>query len=225
MATSKVLDFSQVKDQAGFSPKHKPEGEYLATIVSFDDTKSKSGNDMWVFGIALKKDRKAVYPQYCLLGADQLWKLRNLMLAAGIAVPKKKLKVDGNRLVGKDLGICLEDDEYEGKLKSVITSVFPASEFEGVPGDEDDEDESDDDVEEEEDYEDEEPEDEAPADEDDSEDEPDDDEDEEEEEPPAKPVRTTKAPARASKAPARAKPKAKPVEDDEDEDELDVDDL
>lgn len=215
MATQKVLDFSQVKDQSGFSPKHKPAGEYLATIVSFDDTKSKSGNEMWVFGVALKKDRKAVYPQYCLLGADQLWKLRNLMLAAGIAVPKKKLKVDGNRLVGRDIGVCLEDDEYEGKLKSVITSVFPASEFEGVPGDEDDEDESDEDVEEEE-YEDEEPEDEAP-DEDDS------DEEEEEEEPPAKPVAKKAAPARTSKAPARAKPKAKPVE--EAEDELDVDDL
>lgn len=220
MATQKVLDFSQVKDQSGFSPKHKPAGEYLATIVSFDDTKSKSGNEMWVFGVALKKDRKAVYPQYCLLGADQLWKLRNLMLAAGISVPKKKLKVDGNRLVGRDIGVCLEDDEYEGKLKSVITSVFPASEFEGVPGDEDDEDESDEDVEEEE-YE-------APADDDSDEDEePEDDEDEEEELPakPAPKVRTSKAPARASKAPARAKPKAAPVEDDEDEDELDVDDL
>lgn len=217
MATSKVLDFSQVKDQSGFNPKHKPAGEYLATIISFDDTKSKSGNEMWVFGVALKKDRKAIYAQYCLLGAEHLWKLRNLMMAAGIAVPKKKLKVDGNRLVGKDIGICLEDDEYEGKMKSTITSMFPASEFEGVPGDEDDEDESDEDVEEEE-YEDEEPEDDS--DEDDS-----DDEDEDEEpEPPAKPAKKA-APVRTSKAPARAKPKAKPAPVEEDEDELDVDDL
>lgn len=220
MASKKTLDFSQVRDQSGFSPKHKPEGEYLATIVSFDDTKSKSGNDMWVFGIALQKDRKAIYPQYCLLGAEHLWKLRNLLLACGISVPKKKLTVDGNRLVGKSLGVCLEDDEYEGKKKSVVTSVFPASEFEGVPGDEDDE--NDEDAEEE--YEDEEEteddvEDEAPEDDED-------DEEDEEEEPAPTPKKKPAAPARTSKAPARAKPKAKPAPAEEDEDDdLDVDDL
>lgn len=222
MAAKMTLDFSQVKDGGSFSPKHKPEGEYLGTITSFEDTKSKAGNAMWVFGVALKSDRRAVYPVYCTLNTESLWKLRQVLMACGIRVPKKKLSVDGNRLVGKDLGVCLEDDEYEGKKKSVISAFFPASEYEG---DDTSDDDSDEDPEEEE-YEDEAPEDEEQDDAgDDSEEDEDDAEEEddaEDEEPPAKPA---KKPAAKRSAPARAKAKKAPEPADEDDDEMDVEDL
>jgi len=230
MATKKVLDFSQVKDGGTFAPKHKPEGEYLGTITTFEDTKSKAGNDMWVFGVALKNDRRAVYPVYCTLNADSLWKLRQVLMACGIKVPKKKLSVDGNRLVGKDLGVCLEDDEYEGKKKSVIGAFFPASEFEGDDsGTEDDEDDDlpDEDDEVEDDTQDEEEEsDETEDDTDDSDEDDDSDDEEDEEEPEPAPVKKSpaKKSAPARKAPARAKKKAAEPED-EDDDEMDVDDL
>jgi hypothetical protein len=223
MAAKEVLDFSQVKDGGAFSPKHKPEGEYLGKVISFQDTKSKAGSKMWVYGVALKNDRRAVYPVYCLLGPEQVWKLRNMMEATGLKVPKKKMSVDGSRLIGKELGLCLEDDEYEGKKKSVISSFFPASEYEG-----DDSDDDDDDEEPEEEYEDEPADDEdedTEESEDDAEDE-DEDEEDDEDEPEDTPPPAKKA-AVAKKAPARAAPKKKPapVEDDEDEDEMDVEDL
>lgn len=237
MATKQTIDFSQTKDQSGFNPKRKDEGEYLGTITSFEDTKSKGGNAMWVFGVALKNDRRATYPVYCLLGADQVWKLRNMMMAAGFAVPKKRITVDGNRLVGKDIGIFLEDDEYEGKPKSVIGSFFPASEYSGPENSDDDAAEGDEYEEEaEEEYEDEEePEDDVPADDETDSDEDDDSEDEEDEEEPepapAKktPAKKSAAPATRKAAPARAKAKPAPVEqneeDEEDEDEMDVEEL
>lgn len=227
MAAKQTIDFSQTKDQSGFNPKRKPEGEYLGTIVSFEDTKSKAGAAMWVFGITLKTDRRATYPVYCLLGADQVWKLRNMMLAAGFKVPKKRITVDGNRLVGKEIGIFLEDDEYEGKPKSVVGSFFPASEYSGPEDADDDQDEDDEYDEDEsvpEEDEEEEPEDEVPADDEDSDDS--EDEDEEDEEPAPAPAK--KAPATRKAAPARARAKKPaPVEDDEDEDEdeMDVEDL
>ena len=238
MATKQTIDFSQTKDQSGFNPKRKEEGEYLGTIVSFSDTKSKAGAAMWVFGVALKNDRRATYPVYCLLGADQVWKLRNMMLAAGFQVPKKRITVDGNRLVGKDIGIFLEDDEYEGKPKSVIGSFFPASEYSG-PENEDDDATEDEEYEEaaDEEYEDDEepadgePEDEAPEDDeesDDADEEPEDDaedeDDEEDAEPEPAPVKAKAAPASRKAAPARAKTR-KPAPVEEDEDEMDVDDL
>jgi hypothetical protein len=221
MATKKVLDFTQTKDSSGFSPKHKPEGEYLGQIITFEDTKSKSGNDMWVFGVQLKNDKRAVYPVYCLLEANQLWKLRSLMQGAGMTVPRKKISVDGNRLVGKEVGICLEDDEYEGKMKSVIQSFFPASEFEGTDTNEDDDaDEADG----EEEYEDE-PEDEAPADSDD-EGETDEDTEDEEEADEEEEEELAPAPAPKRRAPAgKTRIAKKPAPVEEDEDELDVDDL
>lgn len=234
MAEKMNLDFSQVKDGGSFSPKHKPEGEYLGTITSFQDTKSKAGAAMWVYGITLKNDRRAIYPTYCLLGAEQVWKLRNLMVAAGFKVPKKRMSVDGNRLVGKEVGIFLEDDEYEGKKKSVISSFFPANEYSGPEDDDDNaeedeeyEEETSDDTAEDEEYEDEVPEEEADEESDDTEDDEDseeDDADEEDEPEDTPPPAAKKAPAKKS-APARAKTKkaAAPVE--EEDDEMDVDDL
>src|SRR3546814_19963347 len=90
--------------------------------------------------------------------------------------------------------IFLEDDEYEGKPKSVITSFFPASEYEGADADGSSDDEDEDGEVEEEEYEDE-----VPADEDDEDTDDYDDEDEEDDEEPAP------APAQpARKAPGRA---------------------
>ena len=221
MAAKMTLDFSQVKDGGAFSPKHKEEGEYLGTFVSFEDTKSKNNNPMWVFGIQLKTDRRAVYPVYCVLNPDSLWKLRQVLLAAGFKVPKKRLTIDGNRLVGKDVGIFLEDDEYEGKKKSVISSFFPAEEYSGPDAgdssDDDDEDEElpeEDEVEEEADEENNDDSDATDGSDDDGDDEASDDtEDEEDEEPAPAPAKTKKAKAK------------KPEPEDEDDDEMDVDEL
>lgn len=228
MAEKMNLDFSKTKDGSAFNPKRKTEGEYIGTIISFTDGKSKSNNSMWVYGIALETDRRAVYPVYCLLDADSLWKLRNMMLAAGFKVPKKRMQIDGNRPVGKRIGVYLEDDEYEGKPKSVVASFFSPDDYSGPENEDDDQDEElPDDSEEEEFEEDEDGEADVP---DDGEDEPDDEDGEDEEEEPEPPAKKKAAPAKkapAKKAPGRAKRKPEPEseEDEEDEDEMDVDDL
>src|SRR3546814_21098838 len=90
---------------------------------------------MWVYGIQLKSDRRAVYPVYCVLDPKSLWKLRDVLVACGKKVPKKRLAIKGDVILNKEVGIFLEDDEYEGKPKSVITSCFPASEYEGADAD------------------------------------------------------------------------------------------
>lgn len=54
-------------------------------------------------------------------------------MALGKKAPKGKASIDVERLVGSTLGVSLEDDEYEGKEKSVIDSIFAASEIAGDP--------------------------------------------------------------------------------------------
>ena len=128
-ASKKALDFSGVKDGSIFSTAHLEEGDYSAKIIQVEDRESKDGEDMWVFAIQLNDRKSAVYPFYCKLVENQLWKLRNLLIAAGKSVPKKRVAVDPNSIVGKAIGVTLEDDEYEGRLKSSIAAVFPASEL------------------------------------------------------------------------------------------------
>ena len=245
-ATAKAVDFSGVKDRGEFNPKRVAEGDYAARIVKVQDGEAKkTGDFMYIFTIKLEKFSQHSYPYYCKLQENQLWKLRNLAVAAGINVPKRRMKFDPNKLVNKAIGVTMvDDDEYEGRIKSVIDAVFPVSELaDGAVDDEDgefdedeevapvsvdedeeddDEDEEDDDEDEEDDEEEDEDEDEE-EDEDDDEDEEDDDEDEEEEEPEPEPE-----PKKSKKKSAKAKSskkKSKKSSDDEDLDELDIDDI
>jgi len=143
-ATAKAADFSKVKDRGAFNPKRVPEGDYAAVVTKVEDKPVKdTGEFQWEFTIKLKKYSQYSYPYRCKLAENQLWKVRNLMTAGGINVPKKRVKVDPNKVVGKQIGVTMEDDEYEGKPKSEIAAVFPVAELaEGaeVEGDTEDDD-------------------------------------------------------------------------------------
>lgn len=135
------IDFTNVKDGGNFNKKRQPSGDYLAKIIKVADVpkKGEKKNSMWLFTITVKS---GTYPYYCnYLEANQFWKIRNLFIAAGINVPKKRVSVDPNKVVGKDIGVTLEDDEYDGKAQSNIASTFPTSELDGDAPDGADEDE------------------------------------------------------------------------------------
>jgi len=129
MATSRAVDFSNVKEQGNFNTHRVPAGDYMAKIVKVEDAEAKDGIFQYLFTIKLEKFSQYSYPYYCKLQENQLWKLRNIFIAAGKTVPKSRIKVDPNQIVGKFIGVTMEDDEYEGKEKSVVQNVFPAAEL------------------------------------------------------------------------------------------------
>lgn len=147
---ARTLDFTNVKESSGINPKHKEEGEYLAKVTEVRDDPAKDGEAMWTWIIKPTDDASAAYPYYVKLVDNQLWKLRNLFIAAGIPLPKKAVKIDPNKVVGKVIGIVLEDDEYEGKMKSVISACLPKEELSDYDGAEAEEADDDEDEEEEE---------------------------------------------------------------------------
>lgn len=203
-ATAAAIDFTNVKEGGGsFNKKRQPEGDYKAKVTKVVDSPSKKDNTaQWLFTIQVGA---GTYPYYCKHEENQYWKIRNLLVAAGLTVPKKKVKVDPNKIVGKTIAVTLEDDEYDGKAQSNIAATFPLSELD----DDDVPDEDEDDVEEDDEDEDDTPppakKKKAPPVEED------DDEDEDDEEEEAPPVKKKKAPV---------------VEDDDDDlDEIDIDDV
>lgn len=141
-ASAKAVDFSGVKDRGAFNTKRVAEGDYAAVVTKVEDGEVKgSGDFMYVFTIKLEKFSQSSYPYRCKLQENQLWKLRNLAVAAGLNVPKKRVKFDPNKIVGKKIGVTMEDDEYEGKEKSEVSAVFPISELADGPDVEEDTDE------------------------------------------------------------------------------------
>lgn len=132
-ASVKTVDMSTVKDRGSFNPKRVAEGDYAAVVTKVEDAEVKSGDNkgdfQYLFTIKLEKFSQFSYPYYCKLTESQLWKLRNLMIAGGVNVPKKRMKLDPNKVVGRKIGVTMEDDEYEGKPKSVLAAVFPVAEL------------------------------------------------------------------------------------------------
>lgn len=230
-ASKQTMDFTNVKEGGGrFNKKQLPEGDYRAKIVKVEDAKSKKTDEpMWLYTIEVKHGNQVgTYPHYCLLNEKNLWKLRSLFAACGIVIPKKRVSVDPNKIVGRVIGVTLEDTEYDGKMQSQVVATLPVSEIadEDVPDtDEDDEEE---DAEEETEEEEEEPTppparkraakkaEPEPEPEEDEEDE----DDEEEEDAPAPKKRAAKAAA----APKKRGPKPRAATED-DLEELDLDEL
>lgn len=242
-ATKRKIDFKNVKDGGQFNPRHVESGDYVMKVVKVDDHRSKEGNDQWLFTMKRKGDERASYPYYCGVDEKQAWKVRKLFIACGLQVPKKLVMVDPNKVVGREFGAFLEDDEYEGRMKSVIQDTFPVDDVAERDDDEDErpakkgkkskpapepeEDEDEDEVDLEDDDEDTDEDDDADEEDDDSDD--DEDEDEEPEPEPVKKKAKKKAAAPvAKKAPAKkasAKKKKKAVVEDDDDEDLDLEEI
>lgn len=127
--TAQALDFTKVKDRGPINPIHQVEGDYRALVKSVQDiTMGEQKRPAWMFIITVGKGN---YPYRCGFNENELWKIRNLFVACGFPVPKKRLKVDPSKVVGRPLAVSLEDHEYDGRLSSQIGATFPVTELEG----------------------------------------------------------------------------------------------
>lgn len=142
------LDFSKVEDRASWNSKQMPEGMYAVKVESVDDTPASDGTDMWTFALVPQDKRYAMrrFPFYCKLQPNQLWKVRDLFVAAGIDVPKKAQFLDPNKVVGKVIAAEITDGTGQYSERSEINGVYALSvigedsaEDEGPEDDEDEE--------------------------------------------------------------------------------------
>lgn len=236
MAKKIRLDFSKTEERSGWNTKHITEGLHKMKVESVQETEAQDGTAMLVYALVPADPRLKTrrFPFYCKLQQNQLWKLRDLLVAAGISVPKKAQMIDPNGPVGKYIAAEVEDDTYQGNIRSSVNGTYgldildedgddtsaddeaDEEEYEDEAEEaeeeyEEDEDDEDYEEDEEDDY-DEDEEDELDEDDLDDEELEDDEEEDEEEEPEPAPKRrasTAKKPA-AKSAPARkAAPAAK----------------
>lgn len=125
-------DFSETKERSEFSPRHVDEGEYLFEVKSSKLGTSAAGNEQLIFTLVSPQIPGGVYPYYAPTSGKAAWKLRALLEATQQPIQGKKVvNFDTDRLNGKRFGAELVDDEYNGRLKSVVNNVFPESELSG----------------------------------------------------------------------------------------------
>jgi len=231
MAKKIRLDFSKTEERSGWNTRHMPEGLHKMKVTGVQQTQAGDGTDMLVYSLqpADAKYKSRNFPFYCKLQDNQLWKLRDLRVAAGVSVPKKAGMIDPAGPVGKLIAVEVEDDEYKGSVRSQAQGTYSLDilDGDGPSNDEDDVDEEEEGDDEEYDADDEE------------DDEGDDDEDEEDEEEDLDSLSLPELRKRAKELGIKTtglkkdelieaileEEDAEDDEEDEDEDDLDEDDL
>lgn len=174
------VDFSGVEKDIRQRGKRIPEGDYLCKIVKCEKRKKKEGSGSylsWTFQVIENSQggkKQAGTPLYYItsLKPEALFNLRNLIYAATDGktnVAGKAVTITPEKYYGNKIGVTVEDEEYDGKIRSRPVDVFPQSQLEA----EDEDDESN----EEEEENDEDEEEDSDEDEDDEDDEEEDDDD------------------------------------------------
>lgn len=138
-AASKItIDFTGVEIRRGGSSDHVPEGDYLAHVERIENTTVKNDPSRkmlkWLFILdePVKFKGKKVYHN-TLLESENLWSLRSLLvdLMGEDRIPASKLNIPLDVIQSKKLkvGLTLEDNEYNNKIKSQINSTFPKAQW------------------------------------------------------------------------------------------------
>ena len=145
MARKIMVDFGTATGAPTFRTPHMPAGDYPATISKVEELDAKDGEPMLLYSI---KVGGGVYPYYCKLVPNQLWKLRELLEAAGIKVPARAAQLDPAKPVGRKVTATMADDEYKGRMRSAVAAILPPKQSVAAADDEDDFDDFDDEPEE-----------------------------------------------------------------------------
>lgn len=128
VATKRKIDLRNVKESGSFRPRRVEEGEYVGKITNVEDHTSNKGGEGWVFTFILDDNARNSYPIYVQSDDKSAWKVRKLMIAAGLKAPKSLIMFDPNKLVNRKIGVYMEDDEYEGREKSNVADFIPVDE-------------------------------------------------------------------------------------------------
>lgn len=170
-----VIDFSKMEESEGGGKRYK-EGDYVGRIASAKrDVSSEKGSPcikvVLQFTEGRYKGKKIT--ERLWLSPKALPRLVDMLEILGVKVPKKEVQLPLKKLVGKEIGFSLEDEEYDEKIRSRVSWDFLDPDDVRESDDDDDDDELDIDDDDDDDLD--------PDDEDDEDDEDDDDDDDDDE--------------------------------------------
>lgn len=156
MAKKIRLDFSKVEERSGINTKKMPEGLHAFKIVAVEDKEAGDGTDMYVFYLVpeVEKYKTRRFPYYTKLQQNQFWKLRDLMVAAGVLDAAKSkgkaVNIDPNKAIGKVVAGEVEDEtgQYEGRSSLANIYGLDILDDDSTGVDDEDEDEYDEEAEE-----------------------------------------------------------------------------
>jgi len=130
MAKVLQLDFTNVQEGGG---SRIPAGDYIFKITGVEQKQSKKEGGgaylNWKLSGVNGEAKGSTIFEITSLKPNALWNLYNFLTATGYNVPKNKVKIDLDNVVGKFIGCTIDDEEYTKKdgtktKKSSVVSTF-----------------------------------------------------------------------------------------------------
>lgn len=128
------IDFEGVEERRGGASAHVPAGDYIVQVSDYEVRTKKDDASRKYISWQLKIVAPAEYKGKTVyfvtsLVKESLWNLRNFLEDMGIKVPARLVDVPLAKIKGRQIGVTLDDDEYEGKIKSKVVSTFNKNEW------------------------------------------------------------------------------------------------
>jgi hypothetical protein len=123
------VDFTGVTSGGSYNV---PEGDYVAEVTEIEQKLSKQQKPFIAFTLTLRGDQegKKLFHN-CSLQPQALFNLRRTLEALGFMVPDGQMDIDLNELKGLYMGVHVEGEEYQGKVRPRVTEVFPLTDDNG----------------------------------------------------------------------------------------------
>lgn len=119
-----VIDLSNYKDRFG---SRVPEGNYLVQIEDIESDKSKAGNAMLVVSMRIiggEQDGANLIDRLTL-SDKAMFRVVAFLNGLGIKTPRKKIRIDPQRILGKKVRVDVADGEpFNGTVRSEIKAYI-----------------------------------------------------------------------------------------------------
>lgn len=139
-----VIDFS--KDTSEGGRKRYPEADYRVKLVGHKTGESKDKGTPFVqlnMEMVEGKYKGEKISDRLYITDNSLWRIRSALEAMGVTVPRKRMSIKWADHYGKELGVTITDDEYEGRVRSRVSDFIDLDTLAGTDVDDEDEDEDD----------------------------------------------------------------------------------
>jgi hypothetical protein len=114
-----------MKGVEGKRPRIAP-GEYASKVLEVtQEDGDKAPYLAWQFEVTEGKAEGAKLFYNTSLSKPSLWNLRGLLEAMDVEVPDDEMDIDLTEMVDKEVLLIVDDEEYEGKMKSKVVDFGP----------------------------------------------------------------------------------------------------
>lgn len=120
------VDLSEV--QSGFVI---PDGTYRVKCIEIEQTVSKGGNPMfvWTFEVSAGDYTGFQSKVFTALTPAAMWKVAETVEALGVGQQGQVVKFKRSDVINKECGALIEQDEYNGQIRSSISRVLSLKEL------------------------------------------------------------------------------------------------